>query len=76
MEDTAKYGGCITDMETMDFVATENGKKVLTMDEHMRAACWIVCPMCDEPKCVGRFNCPEIKAWVEKKKNEQAANNG
>ena len=30
MEDTAKYGGRITDMETMDFVATENGKKVLT----------------------------------------------
>ena len=30
MADTAKYGGCITDMETMDFVATENGKDVLT----------------------------------------------
>ena len=27
MADTAKYGGCITDMETMDFAATENGKK-------------------------------------------------
>lgn len=43
------------------------------MDEYMKAACWIVCPMCDEPKCVGRFNCPEIKAWVEKKKNEEMA---
>ena len=43
------------------------------MDEYMKAACWIVCPMCDEPKCVGRFNCTEIKAWVEKKKNEEIA---
>lgn len=38
------------------------------MDKYMMAACWIVCPMCDEPKCVGRFNCPEIIAWVEKRK--------
>ena len=40
------------------------------MAEYMKAACWIVCPMCDEPKCVGRFNCPEIKAWAEKKRRE------
>ena len=38
----------------------------MLIDECMKAACWIVCPMCDEPKCVGRFNCPEIKAWIEK----------
>ena len=38
------------------------------MDKYMMAACWIVCPMCDEPKCVGRFNCPEIIAWAEKRK--------
>ena len=44
--------------------------EVLTMpiDEYMKAAFWIVCPMCDEPKCVGRFNCLEIKAWIEKKR--------
>ena len=35
MADTAKSGGCTTDMETMDFVATENGKKVLTMAEYI-----------------------------------------
>ena len=29
MADTAKSGGCTTDIETMDFVATENWKKVL-----------------------------------------------
>ena len=39
----------------------------MMIDEYMKAACWIVCPMCDEPKCVGRFNCPEVKAWIEKK---------
>ena len=35
------------------------------------AAAWIVCPMCDEPKCVGRFNCPEIAAWIEEKKRRE-----
>ena len=40
------------------------------MTEYMKAACWIVCPMCDETKCVGRFNCPDIKTWAEKKKME------
>ena len=40
------------------------------MTEYMKAACWIVCQMCDEPKCVGRLNCPEIKVLAEKKKME------
>lgn len=40
----------------------------MPIDEYMKAACWIVCTMCDEPKCIGRFNCPEIKAWIEKKR--------
>ena len=40
------------------------------MTEYMKAACWIACPMCDEPKCVGRFNCPEIKELSEKKQRE------
>ena len=57
----------------MTFAATENGG--LTMvDEYTKAACWIVCPMCDEPKCVGRFNCPEIKAWIEKKRMDGDVN--
>ena len=30
MADTAKSGGCTTDMETMDFAATARGKKVLS----------------------------------------------
>ena len=40
------------------------------MTEYMKAACWIVCQMCDEPKCVGRCNCLDIKAWVEEKQRE------
>lgn len=36
-------------------------------DEYMKVAPFVVCPLCDEDKCVGRFNCPEIKAWVDKK---------
>ena len=35
-----------------------------------KRAGWIVCPMCDEPVCVGRFNCPEIEAWVDRKMEE------
>ena len=45
---------------------TAEGGMTMPIDEYMKAACWIVCPMCDEHKCVGRFNCPEIKAWIEK----------
>lgn len=42
-------------------------------DEYMKAACFVVCPMCDAPKCVGRFNCPEIKTWIEKKRRADNA---
>lgn len=37
---------------------------------YMKAACWVVCPWCDEEKCVGRFNCKEIAQWIEKRKRE------
>ena len=42
-------------------------------DEYMKAACFVVCPMCDEQKCVGRINCPEIKAWIEKQRRADDA---
>lgn len=45
------------------------------VDEYMKAATWIVCPLCDEPKCIGRFNCPEIKAWIEEKKRREENEN-
>lgn len=40
------------------------------IDQDMKAATWVVCPMCDEPKCVGRFNCPQIKAFIEERKTD------
>ena len=39
----------------------------MTREEVRSCATWIVCPMCDEPKCLGRFTCPEIEAWIDKK---------
>ena len=36
------------------------------VDEYVKAAYWVCCPMCDEKVCVGRFNCPEIKEWADK----------
>lgn len=37
----------------------------------MKEACWVVCPWCDEPKCVGRFECEEVKKYVEKLRGER-----
>lgn len=31
----------------------------------IKQACLICCPMCDEKKCVGRFNCNQIKSLVD-----------
>ena len=39
-------------------------------EELRKRATWICCPMCDEPKCLGRFACPEIEAWIDKKIQE------
>lgn len=41
------------------------------IDPKIKTACWVCCPMCDEKKCVGRFNCPEIKRFVEKESLEK-----
>ena len=27
-------------------------------------AAWVVCPWCDEKKCVGRYNCPQIQKYL------------
>ena len=40
-------------------------------DQEIKTACWVCCPMCDEKKCVGRFNCPEIKRFIEKESLEK-----
>lgn len=34
--------------------------------QEIKTACFVCCPMCDEKKCVGRFNCEEIKRFMEK----------
>lgn len=31
------------------------------------SAAWIVCPMCDEKKCVGRYNCKQIADYIKSK---------
>lgn len=42
-------------------------------DEYTRAACWVVCPMCDAKRCVGREKCPEIKEWADRKREADNA---
>ena len=44
----------------------------MTREEVRSCATWIVCPMCDEPRCLGRFTCPEIEAWIDKKMGKLA----
>ena len=38
--------------------------------ELWKMAAWIVCPWCDDRKCVGRGNCVQIAEWIVKKKEE------
>lgn len=35
------------------------------MDKQIASACWVVCPLCDQDRCVGKENCEEVKAYVE-----------
>ena len=37
------------------------------MDKQIASACWVVCPMCDQDRCVGKENCKEVEAWIEQK---------
>lgn len=37
----------------------------------MKVAWLVCCPMCDEKKCVGRFECDEIKRYLEKLEGEK-----
>ena len=41
-------------------------------EQDIKIACWVCCPMCDEDKCVGRFNCSEIKQFIERQKKDGA----
>ena len=42
-------------------------------NNYMKEACFVVCPLCDEDKCVGRFTCPQIKTWIEEKERTDDA---
>lgn len=36
------------------------------LKEYIRAATWVVCPVCDKKNCVGILKCPEIARLLEK----------
>lgn len=38
-------------------------------------AAWVVCPWCDEKKCVGRYNCKQIADYIERKEKEDTNGN-
>lgn len=33
--------------------------------QEIKIACMVCCPMCDEKKCCGRYECREIKRYIE-----------
>lgn len=35
-------------------------------EEIIDAAAWVVCPLCDEKKCAGRFECGQIRDRIER----------
>ena len=37
------------------------------MRDTQSQAAWIVCPLCDEKKCVGRYNCKQIADYLKSK---------
>ena len=38
--------------------------------ELWRISSWVVCPWCDEPKCVGRENCVTLAERIAEMKEE------
>lgn len=32
---------------------------------------WVVCPLCDRKRCIGRGKCPAVKAWIEKREEAE-----
>ena len=38
--------------------------------EAVKQATFVVCPVCDEKKCVGRYNCQLIADYVKSKEKE------
>lgn len=46
-----------------------------TIADYRKAACWIVCPLCDEVVCEGRFECPQVNKWIEEMMKEKGETN-
>ncbi len=42
------------------------------MSDNVSAAAWIVCPWCDEAKCVGRYNCKQIADYLKQRQGQEA----
>lgn len=38
--------------------------------EAVKQAAFVVCPFCDEKKCIGRYNCKQIADYVKRKEQE------
>jgi hypothetical protein len=45
------------------------------MRDDASTAAFVICPMCDEKKCVGRYNCKQIADYLKRKEqqNEKTA---
>jgi len=42
----------------------------MDITQEIKIACIVCCPMCDEKKCVGRYNCKEIEEYIQKSRRE------
>jgi hypothetical protein len=40
---------------------------VMGMADVVTQAAWIICPWCDEKKCVGRYKCKTIAGYLKSK---------
>ena len=41
-----------------------------TRDAESQAA-WVVCPWCDEKKCVGKYNCKTIAGYIKRMEEKE-----
>lgn len=39
---------------------------------YVDSAAWLICPLCDEDNCYGRFHCDQIREKVEEWKRAEA----
>ena len=74
---TTKVGNCGMNTNVFTYCRNPNRTEVIgnLFDgievelQLIKEATFVCCPMCDEKKCVGRFNCEEIKQFIKHKKD-------